>query len=438
MAQAQMIFPPDFRWGVTAVFPTAHHNPHSDWGDEPPSLDAKWWEVAEADILRAVAMGVNAYRFALEWSLIEPEPAVFETAVFQKYRHLLQLMHDHDIEPMVSLHHFSNPIWLSDKNDFHNRVVVDYFQRYVATVVDELGDLIPRWITINEPLVYVYQRYINGKFPSPTRTGWRAGLQATRNLLRCHAAAYQTIKAKLPMAHVGVAKQMAIFQPRNWRNPLDRWWSGRIRAIFNEMWMDSMENGRFQWPLGRGKVDGLAGSFDFIGLNYDTRFYVRFQAAFPPRRQLLESEWGEEAIMSDHNFGELYPTGLFQLVARLMKYDKPVFITSNGLPDADDSSRPTFILTHLREVWRAISFCFPVMGYYHHSLTDAAEWQHDWSHRFGLIAVDRDTGDRQPRPSAKMYGEICQNGRIDSGMTVDYAPDLLPVLFPSPTMKRNR
>jgi beta-glucosidase len=341
-------------------------------------------------------------------------------------------MHDNGIEPMVSLHHFSNPRWLSEKNDFHTRVVVDYFQRYTAKVVDELGDLIPRWITINEPLVYVYQRYINGKFPSPARTGWKAALQATRNLLRCHAAAYQTIKAKLPSATVGVAKQMAIFQPRNPHNVLDRWWTGRIRWLFNEMWMECMENGRFSSPLGRGKVDGLADSFDFIGLNYDTRFYVRF----PPRGQLLESEWGEAAIMSDHNFGELYPTGLFELVARLMKYDKPIFVTSNGLPDADDSSRPTFILTHLREVWRAISFCFPVMGYYHHSLTDAAEWQHNWSHRFGLIAVDRETDDRHPRPSAAMYSEICQNGRIDSEITAVYAPDLLPILFPSPQLKK--
>ena len=434
MIRAQMTFPPDFRWGTTAVFPTAHHNPHSDWGDDTPS-PVLWWKVAEADILRAAAMGVNAYRFALEWSLIEPEPAVFDTAVFDQYRHLLQLMHDNGIEPMVSLHHFSNPRWLSDKNDFHNRVVVDYFQRYAANVVDVLGDLIPKWITVNEPLVYVYQRYINGKFPSPTRTGWQAALEATRNLLRCHAAAYQAIKAKLPDAEVGVAKQMAVFQPRNPRNLLDRWWSGRIRHFFNEVWMESMENGRFSHPLGRGKVDGLAGSFDFIGLNYDTRFYVRFQAVIPPRRPLLESDWGETAVMSDHNFSEVYPDGLFQLISSVLKYDKPIYITSSGLPDAGDGLRPAFIIAHLREVWRAISFCFPVMGYYHHSLTDAAEWQHEWKLRFGLFAVDRESGDRHPRPSAALYGDICQHQRIDSAMTAKYAPALLPVLFPAPTMK---
>ena len=85
MVHAQMNFPPDFRWGVTAVFPTPHQNPHSDWGGDTP-LPADWLDIAQADILQAAQMGVNAYRFSLEWSLIEPEPAVFDTAVFNQYR----------------------------------------------------------------------------------------------------------------------------------------------------------------------------------------------------------------------------------------------------------------------------------------------------------------------------------------------------------------
>ena len=107
------------------------------------------------------------------------------------------------------------------------------------------------------------------------------------NLLRCHAAAYHAIKERYPEAQIGVAKQLRIFEPRPDGNRLDNWWAEQYTSIFNHAWLKAMASGRLQQPFGRASIKGLAGSFDFIGINYYTRNYVRF----PPRRGVIDEKW---------------------------------------------------------------------------------------------------------------------------------------------------
>lgn len=134
--------------------------------------------------------------------------------------------------------------------------------------------------------------------------------------------------------------------------------------------------------------------------------------------------------MVDGDFYEVYPEGLFQSIKDNLRYDKPIYITENGLPDAADRLRPRHLLGHLREVWRAISFNYPVMGYYHWTLTDNFEWDRGWSQRFGLIEMDPETQQREWRPSAKLYQEICRSNSISSSMAAKYAPEILANMFP--------
>ncbi|MBE2199312.1 MAG: glycoside hydrolase family 1 protein [Anaerolinea sp.] len=438
MAQAKMIFPADFLWGTaTAAHQVEGNNVNSDWWaweqgngrilqNHRSALACNWWEDAEADLDRAAAMGTNAHRLSLEWSRIEPEPSRFDMDALDRYRQILQAMHARGIEPMVTLHHFSNPVWLVEKGDFNSDIVVDYFQRYTAKAVELLGDLVPKWVTINEPYVYVFMRYLNQLFPVGQKHGWLAAREAVRNLLRCHAAAYHAIKAQQPEAQVGIAKNMAVLAARPDGSALDRRWARWLSWLYNESWFEMMADGRLRQPFGRGVIPNLAGTFDFVGVNYYTRFYVRF----PPRNGLLEQEWEPGAIVSDGNYGEVYPEGLFWAIKTVLKYDKPIYITENGVPDVADGIRPSYILTHLREIWRAISFCFPVMGYYHWSLVDNFEWDRGWTQRFGLIALDPETQARQLRASGSLYTEICTQNQINSDMAARYAPQLLETMFP--------
>ncbi len=435
MAKATMYFPPDFLWGTaTSAHQVEGENRNNDWWQweqkEGAILQAHrsgracdWWQNAEADLDRAAEMGTNAHRLSLEWSRIEPEPSVFDEEALERYRQLIQGMVERGIEPMVTLHHFSNPLWLVEKGDFDTRLVVDYFQRYTAKVVSALGDLVPRWVTINEPVVYAFMRHVEGAFPKPKERGWGAAARALRNMLRCHAAAYHTIKEAQPEALVGVAKNMIPFDPRPGGNRLDGWWASQLSWLYNDWWMEAMVDGRMRRPLGSGEVKGLAGSFDFTGINYYTRFYTRFLRTY-------QRDWGPEAVVSDGNYGEVYPGGLFRVIKHARRYQRPIYITENGVPDAADRLRPAFLLSHLREVWRAVSFNWPVMGYYHWSLVDNFEWDRGWTQRFGLFEVDPETQERRPRNSARLYTEICQSGSISSDMTERYAPDLLSTLFP--------
>lgn len=435
MAQATMFFPADFLWGTaSASYQVEGNNQNSDWWaweqeagriweGHRSGRACDWWENAETDLDRAADLGTNAHRLSLEWSRIEPEPSVFDEGAIDRYRQILQAIHERGIEPMVTLHHFSNPLWLVEKGDFDSELVVDYFRRYVAKVVDKLGDLIPKWITINEPMVYLVMRYLDRVFPAPRRPGMWAMRQAAYHLLACHAAAYQTIKEKYPQALVGVAKNMVAIDPRPEGNPFDLWWAKQLSWLFNDWWMEAMVDGRLRWPLGRGRINHLAGSFDFTGINYYTRFYVRFLRYY-------QRDWGPNALVSDTNYGEVYPAGIFRVIKHALRYNKPIYITENGLPDKNDALRPAFLLTHLREIWRAISFNFPVMGYYHWTLVDNFEWDRGWLQRFGLYALDPESQERKIRASGRLYSDICYSRSISSDMAEKYAPQLLHKLFP--------
>lgn len=430
-----MYFPSDFLWGTaTAAHQVEGNNTNNDWWqwEQKPGTILKqhrsgaacnWWENAEADLDRAAELGTNAHRLSVEWSRIEPEPSAFDRQALDRYRQILQALHERNIEPMVTLHHFANPLWLVEKGDFSSDLVVDYFQRYTARVAGALGDLVSQWITINEPVVYVLMRYLEGAFPQPRHKGWGAARRALRNLLRCHAAAYHTIKEAQPEALVSVAKNFVVLEAYPGAGRLNRWWARRLAWLHNDWWMEAMADGRLRWPLGQGRIEQLAGTFDFTAVDYYSRFYTRF-----PR--LYEREWPADAVVSDGDYGEVYPAGLFRVLKHVRRYKKPIYITENGVPDAADRLRPGFLLSHLREVWRAISFNWPIMGYYHWSLVDNFEWDRGWTQRFGLIAMDPDTQERSLRDSGRLYGEICHSQSLSSDMAERYAPDLLETLFP--------
>jgi beta-glucosidase len=246
-------------------------------------------------------------------------------------------------------------------------------------------------------------------------------------MLRCHAAAYEAIKSVHPSAEVGMAKHHRPVEAWPGSNRLHWWWAKRVSWFFNDLWMECLVSGRRRWPLGRGVINGLAGTFDFTAINYYSRSLVRF----PPKPgQLYESDPPPGAVMADDDFFELYPEGLFKAIKANLRYGKPIYVAENGLPDAGDRYRPAFILTHLREVWRAISFNYPVMGYYHWTLVDNFEWDRGWQQRFGLIELDPATQARTWRASGRLYSEICLSNSISSDMAERYAPTVLATMFP--------
>jgi len=440
MPAATFHFPADFKWGVaTAAHQVEGDNIHNDWWaweqtdghikkGHTSGLACNWWENAEADFDRAAGMGLNALRLSVEWSRIEPRPGVFDDSALERYSQMLWGLRERNIEPMVTLHHFTNPLWLVEQGGWEAPEAAALFARFVRRVVEALGQHCDLWCTVNEPNVYGYMGYLEGVFP-PGQSDLKTAMRVIRHLLAGHAAAYREIHALQPHARVGLAHNMRIFDPVNPRSPLDRRVARMTDKVYNQAILTALARGRWTLPLGFGLAWKLRRTLDWIGLNYYTRDLVAFdrtrgQALFGSRLHASDAE------LLDGGYGEFYPRGMFRCLQRLAHLGLPIYITENGIPDDDDDQRPRYLLTHLHQVWRAIQVCYPVMGYYHWTQVDNFEWAEGWTLRFGLIALDPETQARTPRHSADLYAEIVQANAITSQVIDTYAPELRAELLP--------
>lgn len=412
-------FPDDFLWGTaTAAHQVESQNFNNDWwaweqaghiadgGSSHPANN--WWSRAEDDFDRAAALGQTAHRLSVEWSRIEPVAGAWDETAVARYREILLALRERGITPMVTLHHFTTPLWLVEKGGWENPEVVERFRRFTHHVVSQLGDLVNLWVTINEPMVYVFRGYFEGRWP-PGKHDPLAGIRVARHMVEAHAFAYRTIHAIQPNAQVGIAKHMRVFDPLR---PVvtDRLVAAIQDSLFNQAFLAALTDGVFRIPP-RRRIPVAVDTQDFIGLNYYARDRVVFDLGSPATLfGRLTTTPGAEVGPGD--WGEMYPEGLYRLLMRLSRWRKPIYITECGVPDTADMERPRFLREHLRAVYRAIEEGAPVRGFFHWTLVDNFEWTEGWSLRFGLIGLDESTGNRLPKPAADMYAEICHSGAL--------------------------
>jgi beta-glucosidase len=437
-------FPQDFLWGTaTAAHQVEGGNTNNNWyafeqepgrifGGHRSGEACGWWEgMAEEDIERMVALNTNAHRLSIEWSRIVPEPGSWNADAIGRYREILSAMREAGITPMVTLHHFSNPLWMEETGGWLNQEAVGWFARYVTDAVGELGDLCDTWCTINEPNVYSAQGYFNGKFP-PGHTSMGEYFQVLHNLLAAHARAYHTIHQLQPQARVGLAKHMIAWYPRHPNNPVGNKVTGLLDDMFNGITLGALQTGAWRPLFGKkGVIDHLAGTLDWMGLNY----YQRYDAGFSLRALGslgIDYSAREGKPKGPEGWGELYPDGLYESLDRFNRlFRVPIYITENGVPDETDEVRPGFLLRHLHRSWAAIQQGCPLKGYFFWSLVDNFEWAEgfDPRFRFGLYGVDFATQERTLRRSGELYAEIAQAGGISGDAVRRYAPEVAGELF---------
>lgn len=441
MPEATFHFPPDFLWGVaTAAYQVEGYATNSQWWEweqRPNTIKrghrseaaCDWWRNAEQDFILAQDMGLKSIRLSVEWSRIEPEPGRFDASAIERYRQMLSAMRARGLVPMVTLHHFSEPLWFAQRGGWLAHDAVALFTRFVEYVATQLGDLVNLWCTINEPNVYAYMGYVAGTFP-PGEHELLKALTVMRTLLRAHAAAYRTLHRIQPEAQVGLAHNLRFFDPAHPINPLDRMVAGFQDTAYNEGILTPLARGVWRLPVGWGLAWGLRNTLDWIGINYYTRSLVSFDLS------ARETLFGREVLdpqleVLDGGYGQLYPQGMARAVARIARqFRKPIYITENGIPDSDDDQRPRALLLHLHQLWRIMQENFPVRGYYHWTLVDNFEWSEGWTLRFGLVELDPMTGERVPRPSAALYSAIARANAITPELIDAYAPELRERLLP--------
>ncbi|MBI3244112.1 MAG: glycoside hydrolase family 1 protein [Chloroflexi bacterium] len=436
-------FPRGFKWGTaTAAHQVEGGATNSDWAvweKQPGNINeggtaavaCDWWSGRwREDFDRAAADGQTAHRLSVDWSRIEPRLAVWDEEALDHYREMVKGLRERGLEPLVTLHHFTNPLWLAEKGGWENSAVVGYFERFARKVVKALSDYVDVWCTINEINIFAYQSYLVGLWP-PQKKDIQLYFKVIRHVLLAHTAAYRVIHELQPAAKVGIAHHLQLIDPAKPESAPDGWVSRLQHRLFNEAIPQALHTGKLFFPLGRvnERLPELAGTMDYMGVNYYSRRRSTFDLS-QPAALFGRTFHTPEAELDHLGLNELYPEGLYRAIKWAARFKKPIMITENGWGDEDEGRRNRAMILHLRQLWSAINFNWPVTAYYYWTLVDNFEWERGWSQRFGLYELDLATQERRPRPAAKLYAEVCQTNTLSSEMAARYAPELLPTMFP--------
>lgn len=363
-------FPRNFLWGsATSAYQVEGGNSNSDWEvlfSPKAGLACDHYRRFEEDFDLAASLNQNVHRLSIEWARIEPEKGQFAEQEVAHYRQVLEALRERGMRPLVTLHHFTNPLWVFKRGGWRNRDTIGYFSSYVRFIVTQLADLCDFWITINEPTVYASEGYLWGRWLPGRHDPLEAAL-VLRHLLAAHRRAYEIIHAIQPAAQVGLAHSMTYL-----RTPV----------------------GDYPTSLLGRKVLEWSGKQDFVGIN----FYRAIG-------------WVNDLPRTDMDWA-IYPNGLGEILGKLQELNLPFYITENGIADADDDQRANYIIDHLAAVWRAIQAGADVRGYFYWSLLDNLEWAKGFEPRFGLVEIDYKSQERKVRPSAWVYAKIAKQNHL--------------------------
>jgi len=405
-------FPENFLWG-TATSPTqveGHINNEwtsfvaQDGGNCHRTCD-HYHRYAE-DIGWMSQLGVNAYRFGIEWSRLQSAPfAPLDQAELARYVDILDRLRTAGITPMVVLHHFSNPPWINAAGGWTKATTIPAFVDYVSKLVAALKERVYLWNTFNEPDTYACVGYLMGGFP-PQRK-WKLGQfrRVIEHMARAHVQASRVIRREGVAGRkpgVGIAKNWTFFNAFQPLSPWDRATAFICHYTFNKFVLDAF--------LGRWRRRAST----YIGLNYYGRVRFHHFRAMIPASGAPVKELKDFGFVCD-DMVERYPEGLEKILAYLRrKFRLPIFITEHGSASQDEHFRELDLRRNLAALHRSIRAGADVRGFFYWSLLDNFEWQFGYTKKFGLLAVDF-TDPRLPRslkPLAEIYARVCRDNQI--------------------------
>ena len=438
--QATYHFPRGFLWGTaTAAHQVEGNNTNNQWWKweqeghtkGTSGLACDWWGGRwKEDFDRAAEAGQNAHRMSVEWSRIQPTPDTWDEDALEHYRNMLRGLRERGMTPMITLHHFSDPLWFYEMDGWEHEDAVSLFEKFVRKTVEALKEYCTLWCTVNEPNVYALSGYVVGDFPTRHR-GLRVAFQVMANMLKGHAAAYRAIHEIQREARVGYAHHhRPMIAKRTW-SPLDALMRNiRFNGV-NLAFPSGLRTGTMRTPAGNFQVPEAKGTQDFLGINYYSVDTISFHLG-KPGHLFTHSEFPAGADLSTNKFIANIPTGLFETIKWAVRAypNLPILITENGVEDSDDSMRRRYLAQHIHQMWRAVNFNWPVKGYFHWTLVDNFEWERGWTQQFGLWGLDNETQKRFKRPSADLYAEICKENGLSSEMVQKYCPEVFDKLFP--------
>ena len=412
-------FPKDFLFGTaTSAHQIEGNNFNSDWwraereGELPYKSNGAcdFWNKYEDDIQLMSELGYPSFRFSVEWSRIMPREDLVDRKALATYSRIVDLLLESGITPLVTLLHYTLPIWFAEGGGFEQRENVEHWRSYVRVIAQELGDRVLLWGPINELRGHAESAYLRGDEP-PFRKDSEVYEQVIANGLIAHSEAYRIIKEENPKATVGPILDTPLFEAVTPSTPEDEEAAETADWHANGIYMETFRNLRLPDALGGHSIGECA---DFVGINYYSRWRIRREPSEPYGAALAPPP----AVREISGMGwEVYPDGLYETLKRYSEeMEKPVIITENGISTRQDSQRVRYILRHLLQVRRALDDGIDVRGYFYWSFMDNFEWRRGFGQRFGLVQVDYETLSRRARESSRIYGRIARTQCIEEDL----------------------
>ena len=375
-------------------------------GSDPASSNDHWLRWREDTELMA-RMGLQIYRFGLEWSRLVPAPGIVDEAAFGQYRQEILLLREKGIAPLLTIHHFSVPMWFENKGGFSKAENIPDYLELVRLCVEHFGDIVSEYITINEPNVYAVNSWCFGMWP-PGKRSFKDTVSVMENMACAHIRAYGMIHAlRRKMGYtdtkVGFANHVRVFQPKDSSKPTHRLFASAAEFLFQGALSRAMGLGDFplplknRWGLPRGEYS------DFIGVNYYSRSAISGPAD------------GVNDNCPKNDLGwEIYPQGIVEVSQTL--YDilpRPIYITENGTCDGDDRFRSRYICEHLRAIAESE---LPFERYYHWCFCDNFEWIEGNSAKFGIVELEGEEKKRLVKKSGRFYSAVIAARGVDQAI----------------------
>jgi beta-glucosidase len=468
-----------FRFGVaTAATQIEDQDPNTDWYlfTEPTAQgglgngkafvgDAvKGYSMALADVALLQQLHVDSYRFSIEWARVEPARGVFDETALQHYDDVINALVAAGIKPLVTLHHFSNPVWVADPRDPDCKqgpsdanlcglghptggpLVVDEMGKLAAKVAGRYGDRVDDWGTENEPVNYLLASYGVAQFPPAHNYALAnapAFVNVVRDYLEAHARMYDAIKAADTVdadgdgiaAAVGLSLNVEDFEPANANQPStdpgDVAARDRVLYVYHHLYPDSILNGTFDTNVDGTpdeQHDNWRGKLDWLGVQYYSRIGVTGTPGLLPLVNATPCfkpiDLGACLPPKDPTYCvpqmgyETYPPGLYDILRDFGARWKtlPLMVTEAGLASDVGARRAENIVRILEQIDRARAAGVDVRGYYHWSLMDNFEWAEGFGPKFGLYSVDRQSYARTPTAGAEAFAAIAGARKLTAAM----------------------
>jgi beta-glucosidase len=451
---SEVVFPKGFFWGAAtaayqiegawnedgkgeSIWDRFTHTPgkikDGDTGDVACDSYHRWRE----DISLMRAMNLNSYRFSIAWPRIQPSglgPA--DSKGIDYYSRIVDALLEAHIRPFVTLYHWDLPQSLDDAGGWPNRDTASRYADYVQLVAQALGDRVSDWMLFNEPSVFTFSGYLEGRH-APGDKSILDFLRATHTVNLAQGAGFRALKAARPAARVGTAFNMSPCEPATDSNE-DKLAAERAHAITNAWFIEPALRGRYpealtflpETAMGIKSCDleKTRAALDFIGIN----LYYRTIASAPSAMEIaahaqdwlfpVKVEGGREGPKTDIGW-EVWPKALYDMVTRITRdYNRPAIeITESGCayndgPDASgvirDARRISYHREYLTALARAMADGADVRGYHAWSLMDNFEWAEGFSQRFGLTYVDYKTQMRTIKDSGRWYARVAAENRV--------------------------